>query len=220
MRIACLHTAPGNAAIFAREGEKLGCVLRHDVRSDLLERAEQQGGLTDAIRKDTADALARLASNSDAVLLTCSTIGPAVEDARGLVDIPVLRVDEALARDAVSRGGRVVVLCAVETTLGPTESLFRDAAKDTGALIEVRLVKGAWAEFRAGRPDRYHAIVAQAADEAYRGGAKVVALAQASMTGAAKLARLGKPLTSPAIGLKAAFESARSALKAARGHGR
>ena len=40
------------------------------------------------------------------------------------------------------------------------------------------------------------------------------------MTGAAKLARLGKPLTSPAIGLKAAFESARSAVQAARGSGR
>lgn len=220
MRIACLHTAPGNAAIFAKEGEKLGCVLRHDVRSDLLERAEQQGGLTDEIRKETAGALAKLAGNSDAVLLTCSTIGPAVEDARGLVAIPVLRVDEALARDAVNRGGRVVVLCAVETTLQPTEQLFRSAAAATGAEIEVRFVKGAWTEFRAGRSDRYHAIVAQAADDAYRGGAKVVALAQASMTGAAKLARLGKPLTSPAIGLKAAFESARSAVQAARGSGR
>ena len=211
MRIACLHTAPGNATLFAKEGERLGCVLRHEVRADLLERAEAAGGLTDAISAETAAVLVKLAGNADAVLLTCSTIGPAVVEARKSAVVPVLRVDEALARTAVASGNRVAVLCAIETTVEPTRALFQELALATRAEVEMRFVPGAWTEFRAGRTDRYYAMIAAAADRAYRDGAKVVALAQASMTGAAKLARLGKPLTSPAIGLKAALESAKSA---------
>ncbi len=40
-------------------------------------------------------------------------------------------------------GGRVVVLCAAETTLASTSALFRHAAEATGAQVEVRLVPGA-----------------------------------------------------------------------------
>jgi hypothetical protein len=51
-------------------------------------------------------------------------------------------------------------------------------------------------------------MIAAAADQAYRDGADVVALAQASMAGAAALCREGRPLTSPAAGLAAALQAA------------
>jgi len=139
------------------------------------------------------------------VLLTCSTLGPSIAT---LADapVPILRVDEALAERAVRDGGRVVALCAVETTLEPTRTLFEQAARRTGAAVDVRLVPDAWAAFRSGDRDRYLAIVAEAADEVARQGASKVALAQASMAGAARLVRDGDPpLTSPAVGLRAAM---------------
>ena len=115
------------------------------------------------------------------------------------------KVDEALAREAVREGGKVVALCAVETTIQPTRALFEEVAQGTGAKVEVRLVPGAWSAFKGGDRDRYPALVAEAADEAVREGASRVALAQASMAGAARLTREGSPpLTSPAIGLRAA----------------
>ncbi|MBI1775051.1 MAG: Asp/Glu racemase [Proteobacteria bacterium] len=209
MRIACLHTVDSNIAVFEAARSDLGLdqvELRHEVRADLLQAAERAGTLTPEITAATAEALLALSRDADAVLLTCSTVGPAVgELALSATPMPVLRVDAALASHAVAKGGRVVALCAVETTIEPTRRLFEEAARSTGAVIEVRLVPDAWAAFKAGDRERYHRLVAAAADKASEEGATSVALAQASMAGAAKLSRLAPvPLTSPAVGLAAA----------------
>jgi len=102
-------------------------------------------------------------------------------------------VDAALARLAVRDGSQVVVLCAAETTLAPT-----------GAQVGVMLVPGAWAAFKAGDIDRYLGLIARQADAALAEGARTVALAQASMAGAAQLCAGGTVLTSPQAGLLAA----------------
>lgn len=216
-RIACLHTVQSNVAVFeaGRDALDLGgdeVVLRHEVRSDLLADAEQAGGLTPEIAARTGEALAALCKGADAVVLTCSTLGPAVTGLTAeAASVPVLRVDEALAREAMREGGQVVALCAVETTLAPTRALFEEAARAAGAQVEVRLVPGAWAAFKAGEGERYLALVAGAADAAARDGASRVALAQASMAGAAQLAQESPiPLTSPAVGLGAAVVAIRA----------
>jgi hypothetical protein len=204
--IACLHTVPSLIAVFDAEADKLGLTLRHSLRDDLLRDAERAGGLTDDVAVRTAAALSEMAGDADAVLLTCSTLGPSA--ARATAPVPVLRVDEALAEAAVRGGGRVVVLCAVETTLEPSRTLFARCAAATGARIDTRLVPDAWAAFRAGDPERYLELIAAAADTAFADGADQVALAQASMAGAAALCRNGTPLTSPAVGLAAAARAA------------
>jgi hypothetical protein len=105
----------------------------------------------------------------------------------------------------------VVVLCSVETTLAPTTALFRAAALETSADVDVRLVAGAWDLFRAGDTAAYLKVIAEASDKAYAEGASVVALAQASMTGADRFAKGSKmPLSSPLIGLAAITERAAS----------
>lgn len=212
LRIACLHTAESNVAVFDTACRDLGLgagvTLRHEVRADLLADAERAGGLTPELALRTGEALLALSEEADVVVLTCSTLGPSVKGV-AVRTVPVLRVDAALAGEAVRDGGRVVALCAVETTLGPTRALFEEAAMATGTEVEVRLVPGAWAAFKAGDRDRYLALVAEAADEAARDGLSRVVLAQASMAGAAKLGKIAlAPLTSPAAGLRAAIAQA------------
>jgi len=215
-RIALLHTAESNIAVFEASHDDLGLgsdvVLRHEVRSDLLADAEEAGGLTPEITRRTREALLALHEGADAVVLTCSTLGPSVGEAiRDATHVPMLRVDEAFAREAVREGGKVVVLCAVETTIQSTRVLFEKAAQGTGTEVDVRLVSGAWAAFKGGQRDRYLSLVAEAADKAIREGASRVALAQASMAGAAQLTREGSPpLTSPSVGLRAAVAAAAS----------
>ncbi len=128
-----------------------------------------------------------MAEDVAAVLLTCSTLGPAVKLVRA--PIPVLRADAALAVVASRGGGRVVALCALETTLAPTRALFAEAAGRHGASLAVRLVPGA-------------------ADADFAAGADRVALAQASMAGAAAPCRRGTPLISPGVGLASALPAA------------
>jgi Asp/Glu/hydantoin racemase len=211
MRIACLHTADSNIAVLeeslGREG--LSAVqLVHQVRADLLAEVEKNGGLTESIEDRTIEALLDLSERADAVLLTCSSLGRVASRASERVSRPILRVDEALAREAVKEGGKIVALCAVETTLGPTRALFESAAQATGARIEVHLVPSAWDLLKAGQTEAYLRTIAEAADKAFDDGYRIVALAQASMTGAVALCRTGQPLTSPGAGLKAALASA------------
>ena len=206
--VACLHTAGSNVAVFdaALAASGLTAVrLRHHVRPDLLRQAEAAGGLTPSLAMQAQEALRGLAQQADAVLLTCSSLGPVVEEMAAAA--PVLRTDAALARAAVRGGGRVVVLCAVPATLGPTGGLFRDAARATGAAIEVRLLPGAWDAFTSGDLDGHLRLVARIADTA-AGAGVTVTFAQASVAAAADLASC-RPLAGPGVGLAAAAAAAR-----------
>lgn len=217
LRIACLHTAESNVETFeaARRRLRLDDVaLRHRVRADLLAAAEKAGGPTEAVLQRSVAELATLAGGSNAVLLTCSTLGPAAAMANAASPVPILRVDEVLAREAVKNGGIVIVLCTAGATIAPTRSLFERVALATGAEIEVRLVPGAWERFKAGEHQAYLAMIADAADAAAREGVAIVALAQASMSGAAVRCREARPLTSPTVGLMAAVAATEAMAKA------
>lgn len=211
MRITCLHTAPSNIAVFDSAAKALGIapeVLHHEVREDLLAAAEHAGCLTAEIAHSTTSTLLALAQQADAVLLTCSTLGPAVEGLAATTTVPILRTDEALAIAAVQAGGNIAVLCAVDTTLQPTSRLFFQAARQFHASVEVQLVPGAWVLFKSGDIDGYLATIAKAADQAYLCGVSIVALAQASMGGAAALVTAGPPpLTSATAGLRAVLQA-------------
>ena len=192
MKIACLHTAESNVAIF-EAARPDGVSLTHVVRPDLLAAAEA-GGLTPEIAAATARALNVLRDSADAVVLTCSTLGPAAGAAGAL------RADAALAEAAVAGGGAVEVLCAAPSTLAATAALFGAAARRTGARVTIRLVPGAWALFHAGDHAAYAERIARDA-EASR--ADVVVLAQTSMAPAAGLTERAV-LTCPGIALAAA----------------
>lgn len=210
MKIACLHTADSNIEIYEDAARQLGLsagALHHHVRADLLLTAERLGGLTTDIMAETADVLQRLAQDADAVILNCSTLGPASSQAATVAAAPIIRADGVLADEAVRAGGKVIVLCTVETTIGPTTTLFEAAAKATGAEIEVRLIPGAWALFRAGDQPAYLASIAQSAQAAHGEGPVTVVFAQASMTGAARLLpeTYARPLSGPMTALAAAM---------------
>lgn len=210
MTIACLHTAESNIPVYEAAAKALGLpagTLHHHVRADLLLAAEQVGQLTEEIASETAVLLQQLAQEADVVVLNCSTLGPAAPKAAAGTKIPIIRADGALAEEAVKAGGKVVVLCTVETTIAPTTNLFEAAAEATGAEIEVRLIPGAWALFRAGDQPAYLAVIAEAVKAAQAADHVTVAFAQASMTDAALLLpeRYAQPLSGPNVALTAAM---------------
>ena len=50
------------------------------------------------------------ASGADGILFSGSTFGPAVEEGRKGMQVPVLRIEEAMMDDAVARGGSILVV--------------------------------------------------------------------------------------------------------------
>ncbi|MGR6318287.1 aspartate/glutamate racemase family protein [Micromonospora soli] len=129
-------------------------------------------------------AYARFAEESGAVavLVTCSSIGEAAEQARAEVSIPIYRVDEPMAVRAVTVGGRIGVLATLTATLQPTRDLLRRTAAERGAPCEIResVCPGAFDALRHGDPGRHDEIVA-AEVRRLAGEVDVLVLAQASM---------------------------------------
>jgi aspartate/glutamate racemase len=211
--IGFLHTADVHVATFGALVDEVAPGQGHVHRVDvpLLDDARAGAPTGERVRAHV-DAL--VAAGASVVVCTCSTLGPVAEEVGG-AGVPVLRVDRPLAEAAVRDGGRVAVVVALASTLGPTTELLADAARRSGATVELDPVvcADAWADFEAGDLSAYRRGVADAARDAVgRRGADVVVLAQASMApAAALLADLPVPvLTSPGIAVARAVELARA----------
>jgi Asp/Glu/hydantoin racemase len=121
-------------------------------------------------------------AGADLIMVTCSSIGPAVETAATLATVPVLRVDQPMADKAVQIGNRIGVIATLPTTLEPTADLIRRRAAAAGRNIELtsRLCEGAFEALMSGDAARHDAMVAAALKE-LSSQVDVIALAQASM---------------------------------------
>jgi Asp/Glu/hydantoin racemase len=121
-------------------------------------------------------------AGADVALVTCSSIGPAVDMAAQLYDQPVLRVDRPMAEKAVETGRRIGVAATLSTTLKPTADLVRRVAAERGIDIEIieQLCEGAFEAVMAGDGDTHDRIVGEGLTTALN-GVDAIVLAQASM---------------------------------------
>jgi Asp/Glu/hydantoin racemase len=119
---------------------------------------------------------------ADMILVTCSSIGPAVDASTPMIDVPVLRVDQPMADQAVSVGRRIGVVATLPTTLKPTAVLIRRRAAAGGKDVELteRLCEGAFDALMSGDARRHDEMVSQALRE-LSANVDVIVLAQASM---------------------------------------
>ena len=211
-----VHTVPALVETFSELLSELApdIPVRHVIRKELLEEALDAGELTPEIRRRTSEALLEDSrSNAAVVLCTCSTVGPAAEDAAKQSSVPILRVDRPMAESAVRIGTQITVTATLLTTLRPTLELLADAARNAGREVQLKpiLFDDARAKLLAGDSDGYLAIVVDDLHQAAQ-DADVIVLAQASMAPA--LERCGDInvpiLTSPRMGVEAAIQTYRN----------
>jgi Asp/Glu/hydantoin racemase len=142
-RLVLVHTVSPLLDVFNRLGAELlpGVQLLHVLDEPLLERVRQRGQLApeDSARLGTHVAAAE-GSGADAVLVTCSTISPCVDDVRPEANIPVIKIDEAMISRAVAMGTKIGVVATNVTTLEPTRQLLEAQAKTADKAIEIELV--------------------------------------------------------------------------------
>jgi hypothetical protein len=209
IRVGVLHTVPALVPVFDQllSARRDDLDIVHIADASLLSRAIAQG-VTDDVRASLRGHLAALrGADAEAVLVTCSSIGEAAVDAARAVDVRLVRVDAAMAAEAVGRAttgdGRILVLATLAATLGPTTRLVEAAAQTSGGVVVGSLVvKGAAAARKGGDLEKHDALIAAAIAEA--GDVDAVVLAQASMaSGAGSDPRV---LTSPESGAAAFVE--------------
>lgn len=177
------------------------------VDDSLLPDVMKAGGVTEPVKERMKLLFqAAEASGGDAIFSVCSSLGPGTDYARAFVSIPVIKIDDAMAMQAVDAGTRIGVMATVPTTLGPTCDLIREKAEAKGKkiMIERCLVEGAFSCLMQGRRDEHDEMV-QAAGRRLAGKVEVIAFAQASMTRLApRMCEITKleVLTSPRSGIE------------------
>lgn len=185
------------------------------VDESLIQDTIRAGSLQKLTSRRVVDQVASAeAAGADAVLVTCSSIGPAVTLAKQLFDIPVLRVDDAMAESAVRQARKIGVAATLRTTLDPTTALLREKAAQAGRNVELVecLCEDAFPAVLAGDTRTHDRLLRKALLEDLD-GVELIVLAQASMARVLSTLPSGalhaKVLTSPEL----AVMSARQALR-------
>ena len=100
--LALIHTATSLVSVFT----KISNEIMPDVK--IFKLAEEAG--------------------ANAVMVTCSSLGAVVKAVQSFVNIPVMRVDQAMADKAVVMGSIIGVIATLSTTLEPTSELIKSRA--------------------------------------------------------------------------------------------
>ena len=192
--------------------------IRHIVDDSLLAEVLASGGVTEMVRsrmveyyKAAEDAGANLIFNQ------CSSVGEVADLAKQVVKVPVIKVDEEMARVACQTGKKIGVVATLKTTLGPTCRLVESTARKLNKDIEITqaLVEGAFELLVAGDRAKHNEMVL-AAIRKLTESVDVVVCAQGSMK--AIVPDLGETrvpvLTSPEMGVRYAAEYIRKNLAA------
>lgn len=183
--LALIHTSPTLAPSFADLcGRHLPeTKIFHMVDESLIQDTIRVGSLQKpTIRRLVNQIASAETAGADAVLVTCSSIGPGVAIARQLFDIPVIRIDDAMAEIAVRRARTIGVLATLRTTLDPTTALLREKAAEIGREVELVecLCEDAFPAVLAGDTERHDRILREALVNDLD-GVDLIVLAQASM---------------------------------------
>jgi len=206
MRIACFHTAAIHqhtfSALFAEQAPEASLI--HMVRDDLLSEAQVVG--VEALIDPVLEALGAL-SSADAILCTCSTLGPLVDT---IQSNKYIRVDRPVMEAASEHGPKILLALCLESTRTSSLALLTDVRGDD-LDATVTMSEAAWPLFMRGELDAFADAVA--ADVAIAApGHDAIVLGQASMAVAApSLSALGIPvLTSPPLAVARAIAVASS----------
>lgn len=216
-RLALIHTATVNAGVITKLCQELmpDVEVFNIVDESLLKNTIAAQKLTPTTYRRLAGYLESAEeAGADAILVTCSSIGPAVDAARAFVNIPVLRIDQPMADEAVRLGQRIGVIATLSTTLEPTTALVKERAAGQGRTIEIvtKLCTGAFEAVIAGDTATHDRLVLAGLQE-LMAQVDVIVLAQATMArvvDALPAAEKRVPiLSSPRLGVAAAREMMR-----------
>lgn len=122
----------------------------------------------------------------DIILSACSSVGEFAKYAENKVKVPLVRIDEAMAEDAIKMGNHIFVVATLKTTLGPSYNLLMQKAGNNPDInIESVLLDKAYELLQEGKKEEHDRYIAENLKKLAQEGDAVV-LAQASMANALK----------------------------------
>lgn len=139
-------------------------------------------------------------TQADLLVVTCSTLSPYIRAMRSGADIPMVTIDEQMAKDAVAVGRSILVLATAESTVKPTVNLLSECARRARKQVDVvsRVDPLAIAALRASDTEEHDRRILAMADNCDEFDCIVLAQASMAHMGEAVAKSTGKTvLTSP-----------------------
>ncbi|WP_404987949.1 aspartate/glutamate racemase family protein [Clostridium culturomicium] len=139
--VALIHTVKSVSNTFE---EKLRAEIKEDIKvSNLLDdflsnNANELGEFTiDNRNRLFLDMKTQELTGADVIVTTCSTLTPVVEMIRPFMKIPVIAIDDAMAKMGVTFGKRVLVMATAQSTVEPTKEKLQVEAVRAGVELEI-----------------------------------------------------------------------------------
>lgn len=129
-------------------------------------------------------AIARDLYEARAVMVTCSSVTMEIVTSLGQsAGIPLIKIDNPMAEEAVRAGRRLAVMATFPPTVRPTTDLLKEAARRSGVVVELEpvVLPDAYQALLAGNPERHDEILFNGISEAAQSGVDGIVLAQVSM---------------------------------------
>jgi Asp/Glu/hydantoin racemase len=123
------------------------------------------------------------AAGADIIFSACSSLGPSMDVARKVVNVPIIKIDDPMTQRAVELGSTIGVMATVPTTLPPTVDLIQQWAAVAGKPVVVKqhLCEGAFDVLMGGDRERHDQMVLDGALQ-LAPQVDLIVLAQASMS--------------------------------------
>jgi aspartate/glutamate racemase len=102
-------------------------------------------------------------SGADGILFTCSAFGSAIEEAARLLDVPVLKPNEAMFEAAIETGRNNAMIATFAPARAGMEAEFSEQAKQLGsdAKLTSFVVEPAMTALRQGDADTHNRLVSE-----------------------------------------------------------
>lgn len=205
-KLTFIHTVKTLEPVFAvlaaerLQGWKIASVVDESLLSNVIANGHVGEEVFDRLTRHVHKAVD---DKSSAIIVTCSTLGEAVDALAAKTATPLFRIDRGMAEQAVDQASTIGILATLPTTLDPTTRLLEDTAKRMGRQCKFvsRLVNEAFARLKSGDQE-VHDLLVQEAYAALSREVDLVVLAQASMARALQAGQHHRPyLTSPELGM-------------------
>ena len=184
-KIAVIHTS---LTIFpSMDKEILRQIPDADIHNiidvKILSDVMKNGGINEDIKKRmTMYVLACESMGAEIIMNASSSVGEAFDVAKSITTVPCLKIDQAMAEEAVGAGSNIAVYGTVGTTLDPSARLIKRVAAEKGKSITVTkyLIDGAFQILAEGDTETHNKMVLKKIMET-KDNYDVIVLAQASM---------------------------------------
>lgn len=183
LRIGMIHTVIAVGAMMDRMARsRLPDVAFFNIVDESILAALDEGDECKLASRVAGQVMAADRAGADVIVFTCSSSAPAIDVARKLVSKPVVKIDDAMAQQAVQHGRRINVICTAHAAVNPSRAILAEHAAAAGRTIAVGVFVEPDAALarRDGDMEKHDALISERA-AALAKASDAIVLAQASM---------------------------------------